>query len=171
MARNNKISEKTPRIAAENSDFDLVHRLWMATQEMAHYMDEEDFGSFLGYCANDLLYRITAFSNELRKPVTFLDLDRSGLQVLTETIDRHVRFPNKLIRHPGRPMITNVEGDRVSCTTKVAIYHLDLHGVSALFAVANYRDVFAMSEAGPRLMEREVAMETRSLPFGCHLPL
>jgi 3-phenylpropionate/cinnamic acid dioxygenase small subunit len=170
-SKQNHSALAAPHPAAGNDDFEIVHQLWQATQEMAFYMDEEAFDSFLGFCANDLSYKITAYSKELLQPVVFLDLDREALQNLTDTINGHVRYPDKLLRHAGRPMVTAVDGDRVSCTTKVSIYHVNVHGEGGLYALVNYQDVFAMTEAGPKLMEREVAMETRTLPFGCHLPL
>ena len=62
--------------------------------------------------------------------------------------------------------------NRVSCTSKLAIYHVDPKAVGGLYAVANYLDRFELTAgAGPRLLSRNVALETRALPFGSHIPL
>lgn len=150
----------------------LVQGLSSATQQIACYLDEEEFSSFLAFFSDDARYRITAFSSELRKEVAYLDLDRHGLETLGNGIGDHVRFPNKLIRHVSRPMIRESEANRVSCTSKVAIYHVDPKGVGGLYAVANYQDRFELTAgAGPLLLSRNVALETRTLPFGSHVPL
>ena len=150
----------------------LVQGLGSATQQIAYYLDEEEFSSFLAFFSDDARYRITAFSSELRKEVVYLDLDRHGLETLVNGIRDHVRFPNKLIRHVSGPMIRESEADRVSCTSKVAIYHVDPKGVGGLYAVANYQDRFELTAgAGPLLLSRNVALESWTLPFGSHIPL
>lgn len=155
-----------------NPDAGLVQRLWSVIQQMAYYLDEEEYAAFLAFLSDDASYKITAFSAELRKEVAYLDLDRGGLETLLFGIDDHVRFPNKLIRHPGQPMVREIDGDRVACTTKLAIYHVDPHGAGGLYAVANYQDRFElMADAGLRLLARNVVLETRTLPFGSHIPL
>ncbi|MGI9475117.1 MAG: hypothetical protein ACR2PI_00280 [Hyphomicrobiaceae bacterium] len=48
----------------------------------------------------------------------------------------------------------------------------DPRGAGGLYAIANYIDCFDMSaKAGPRLLQRNVALETRTMPFGSHVPL
>ena len=94
------------------------------------------------------------------------------LETLVNGIGDHVRFPNKLIRHVSQPMVHESEANRVSCTSKVAVYHVDPKGVGGLYAVANYQDRFWLTAgAGPLLLSRNVALDTRTLPFGSHIPL
>ena len=153
-------------------DPSVVQRLWLVIQQISHHLDEEEFESFLAYFADDSVYRITTFSAELRKEVSYLDLDFQGLEVLLNGIDDHVRFPNKLIRHICPPVIHKIDGDRIFCTTKVAIYHVDLKGIAGLYALANYQDIVeSRSNSELRVLQRNVALETRSFPFGSHLPL
>ena len=150
----------------------VVQRLSAGIQQIAHYLDQEEFESFLAYFTDDSVYKITTYSAELRKEISYLDLDFRGLEVLLNGIVDHVRFPNKLIRHICPPVIHKIESERIFSTTKVAIYHVDLKGVGGLYAIGNYQDI---SESRPnselRVIQRNVMLETRSFPFGSHLPL
>jgi methanesulfonate monooxygenase small subunit len=153
-------------------DAGIARRLCSTIQQIAYCLDEENFASFLTYLSDDMRYKITAFSAELRKEVAFLDLERQGLEALVNGIADHVRFPNKLIRHVSQPMLLEVSEGHVSSITKVTVYHIDPQGVAGLYAIGNYQDRFELlDDAGPRLLSRNVALETRTLPFGSHIPL
>ena len=150
----------------------IVHRIGTAIQQMSHHLDEEDYASFMAFFGGEATYKITAFSAELRKEVAFLDLDREGLDVLLKGMGDHVRFPNKLIRHPSPPMLLSADGSRVTCLSKLAVYHIDPRGAGGLYAVGQYMDCFDLSGADrPMLVSRNVALETRTFPFASHIPL
>ena len=153
-------------------DPSIVQQLGIVIQKIAHCFDQEQFESCLDYFTHDSVYKITINSAELRKEVSYLDLDFNGLKTLLDGIPDHVRFPDKLIRHICPPIINNMDSERIFSTTKVSIYHVNLKGVGGLYAIGSYQDIFeSRHNPEPRIIQRNVALETRSFPFCSHLPL
>lgn len=62
-------------------------------------LDEDDFEAFLALCAPDFHYQIQAFSPEIRREMTWLDLDRAELETLFRTLPRHNSDHAPLTRH------------------------------------------------------------------------
>ena len=153
-------------------DPSIVQQLGIVIQRIAHCFDQEQFESCLDYFTHDSVYKITTNSAELRKEVSYLDLDFNGLKSLLAGIPDHVRFPDKLIRHICPPIINKMDSERIFSTTKLSVYHVDLKGVSGLYAIGSYQDIFeSRLNSGPQIIQRNVVLETRRFPFGSHLPL
>ena len=55
-------------------------------------LDDKKFSDFIGLCDEGFRYRITAYSPEIRKEMTWLEHDRAGMQLLFNNLPRHKRL-------------------------------------------------------------------------------
>ena len=62
-------------------------------------LDDKNFGAYLELCDPAFRYRITAFSPEIRKEMTWLEHDKAGLQTLFNNLPRHNSDKSPLTRH------------------------------------------------------------------------
>lgn len=134
-------------------------------------LDAEDFKGFLRLCGDDFNYRICAHSPEIGKDMIWLEHDRQGLQGLFAMLPQHVRMRGRFKRHVSIYSIDRSEQDRARVLSSLLLVHTDDHGVSRLFAAGQYHDVVATARSEPRLVEREVRLETRDLGPGMHVPV
>ncbi len=128
-------------------------------------LDAEAYESWLGLCAPDFRYRITAYSDEIGKEMVWLDQSLEQLRVRFEDLPRHLVVPGTYRRHAGRCREIERSEARVRMESSVIVYHTDPQGTSRLFAVVTYHDDIALDGAAPRLAERTVRMDTRRLEF------
>lgn len=145
-------------------------------QSGALYLDERRFGDFLDLTTSDLRYRIQAYSHDLRKDMTWLDHDRTGLIALIELLPKHHVNGADWLRHVSLQTVTPLGDGEVSTVSSLAVYQTivdvgDSHvdgGSSGLFAVGRYHD--RLRREGDRLLlaERVVRLQTRQLGTGSH---
>lgn len=158
--------------SSDDNNTSIAQLLPVTMEAICTYLDEEKFDLFLSYFTAKSTYTITTFSGELRRELAYLDLDFLGLKALVNGIGDHVRFPDKLVRHITLRLINKVEDDLIFCTTTVAIYHINLSSVAGIYAIGKYRDTSQNRPGiGLQIIKRNVFLETRSFPFGSHLPL
>jgi methanesulfonate monooxygenase small subunit len=136
-------------------------------------LDANDFLGWLGLCAPDLRYTISAYSPEIRREMTWLDHDFEGMSNLIRMLPRHNSDPTPLTRHAS---VYTIEHDAAAAeakaVTSVAIFSTQLDGgASELYAIARYHDTVSLEDGGARLRRRVVRLETRSLGIGKHWPL
>jgi len=134
-------------------------------------LDEEKFDQYLGLFIPESRYSIRAYSPDLRKDVSFLDLDYAEMEVLFRNLPRHVRLPGRFLRLANGTVVESNDGTQLSITTAVLVAHTDLEGVSRVFATGRYRDKVAAVDGKARLIEREVRVDTRQFGPGSHIPL
>ena len=141
------------------------------------HLDESRFGAFLELTAEDFRYRITAYSPEIRKQMTWLEHDRAGLAALFELLPKHHVDHAVWFRHAVLSQLVQQAPEQVRALTSLAIYHTqvdvgDAHltaGESRLFAVGRYHDTLRQVRGRWLLAERNVHLETRQLGIGTHL--
>jgi len=134
-------------------------------------LDEEKFDQYLGLFTPESRYSIRAYSPDLRKDVSFLDLDYAEMEVLFRNLPRHVRLPGRFLRLANGTVVESNDGTQLSITTAVLVAHTDLEGASRVFAAGRYRDKVAAVDGKARLIEREVRVDTRQFGPGSHIPL
>jgi hypothetical protein len=138
-------------------------------------LDEERFDDWLASCEPEFHYRIEAYSNEIRKLVTWLDVDRDGMAKLFRTLSMHERDPAIYFRHPSLLSATNGTTDtEAESVTSVMMTRTSLTGITEPFAVARYHDRFVIRAGQAFLLSRRVHMITRvftSDAAGSHLPI
>lgn len=141
------------------------------------HLDDLEFGAWLDLALPEFRYRIEAYSPEIRKPMLWLDHDRTSLAALIELLPKHHVNGARWHRHVVLYTVNPVADGEVEAVSSLAVFHTaldigDSHvdgGSSNLFAVGRYHDRFRLQRGHWRLAERTVKLETRQLGIGSHL--
>lgn len=149
------------RVAVE----ELVYSSCMA-------MDEKDFSAYLGLCEPQFTYKLSAYSPEIQREMTWLDHDRGEMEELFRTLPRHNSDHAPLTRNAVVYTVAfDDEKRQAEVVTAVQIYKTALNGgASELFAVGKYFDTVSLAGAAPKLLARHVKLATRDLGWGYHIP-
>lgn len=136
-------------------------------------LDDKDFKGYLNFCDPAFRYRITAHSPEIRKDMIWLEHDKKGMESLFNNLPKHNSDHSPLTRHAT---VYTVEVDDAKKQAKVVssiqVFKTTLDGgVTELFAVGKYIDTVNLDGAAPKLLNREVKLDTRMLGIGYHIPL
>ena len=136
-------------------------------------LDEERYDDWLDeLCHPSFRYTITAYSNEIRKRMTWLDHSSESLRALCLMIPEHVSYHGRFHRHATLYRLSPVEGGSTAeAVSSLVVIHTDLEGESRFYAAGRYNDTLDLSGAMPRLLARNVDLDTRVLEFGSHRPL
>jgi methanesulfonate monooxygenase subunit beta len=145
--------------------------------ESALLLDERRFGEWVDLTAPDFRYRIEAYSPDIRRHMTWLDHDRSGMVALIELLPKHHVDGGEWLRHVTVGRVTALRPDGATATSALAVYHTardvgDSHvegGSSRLLLVGRYHDRFFNDGTKWLLSERIVRLHTRQLGVGSHL--
>ena len=135
-------------------------------------LDDKQFNAYLELCDPAYHYKITAYSPEIRKDMTWLEHDRAGMQSLFANLPKHNSDQSPLTRHVS---VYTVKEDAAARQAQVVsalqVFKTSLDGgATELFAVGKLHDLISLTDAGPRLLAREVRLQTRMLGFGYHIP-
>src|SRR5262249_60733518 len=94
-------------------------------------LDHEKFGEWLALCAPEFSYRITTYSPEIRRHMTWFEQDVAGLKAMIDLLPKHNTDHGRLTRHAT---VYAVEADpaqrQASATTSFAGYRNRLRGSS-----------------------------------------
>jgi methanesulfonate monooxygenase subunit beta len=143
-------------------------------------LDEEKFLDWLALCAPEFKYRITTYSPEIRREMTWFEQDVPGLKAMIELLPKHNTDHGRLARHASVYSVeANPTGNEANTTTSFACYRTMLDGINShidsgetqLFLIGKYYDRFRIGEAGPLFLERNVFLDTRRLDKGSHYPI
>ena len=140
-------------------------------------LDAQDFAGWLEHATDDLTYRITAHSPEIRREMTWLEHDHAGLVALFELLPRHHVNHAQWSRHAVVYQVKQVSEVELEAISSVLIHHTvvdvgDVHvdgGATRVFAVGRYHDRLRNVQGRWRLAERTARLETRQLGIGTHL--
>ena len=135
-------------------------------------LDDKQFNAYLELCDPAYHYKITAYSPEIRKDMTWLEHDRAGMQALFANLPKHNSDQSPLTRHVS---VYTVKEDAAARQAQVVsalqVFKTSLDGgATELFAVGKLHDLVSLAGAGPKLLAREVRLQTRMLGFGYHIP-
>lgn len=135
-------------------------------------LDEKDFGSYLALCDPAYRYAITAYSPEIRKEMTWLEHDKAGMQLLFGNLPKHNSDQSPLSRHVTVYTITcDDDAKQAHVVSALQVFRTSLDGgVTELFAVGKMHDTINLAGAEPKLLDRNIRLETRMLGFGSHIP-
>ncbi|MEP6656739.1 MAG: methanesulfonate monooxygenase [Betaproteobacteria bacterium] len=135
-------------------------------------LDEKDFSGFLELCDPTFHYAITAYSPEIRKEMTWLEHDKAGLKLLFDNLPKHNSDHSTLLRH-ATVYTVGATGDngRARVVSALQVFKTTLDGgATELFAVGRLYDMVALEGDTPKLVDRNVRLETRLFGFGFHIP-
>jgi len=142
---------------------ELIYRSCLA-------MDDRDFKAFLALCDAGFRYKVTAYSPEIRKDMTWLDHDRAGMETLFTQLPRHNSDHSPLTRH-ATVYTVKMNGQTAEVVTALQVFRTALDGgATELYAVARLVDTVKLNGGEPKLAQRVVKVETRQLGYGTHIP-
>jgi len=154
-------------VTPDRSIAELVYRSCML-------LDERRFADYLALCDPAFHYAITAYSNEIRKEMTWLEHDKIGLKQLFDTLPKHNSDHSPLTRHASVYTIDmDGEAGHARVVTALQVFKTSLDGgATELFAVGKLYDKVKLGGEGeaPMLLDRNVRLDTRLLGFGFHIP-
>ena len=136
-------------------------------------LDDKKFSAYLDLCDPAFQYKITAYSPEIRKDMVWLEHDKAGMQGLFTNLPKHNSDQSPLTRHVS---VYTVKEDAAARQAEVVsalqVFRTTLDGgATELFSVGKLHDKISLTDAGPKLLSREVRLQTRMLGFGYHIPL
>lgn len=159
---------------------DVIQRIHALIYDSCLLLNAERWPEFLALCdPAEFQYTITTYSPEIQKEQCWMDHDCDGIRRMFELLPRHNSDRAQLTRH-GTVCKVEYDADRneASAVTMVTIYRTELDGkdsfrnsgLTSLFAVGSYLDRVRLDGEEPRLISRNVRLDTRQLNAGSHLP-
>ena len=135
-------------------------------------LDDKQFNAYLELCDPAFHYKITAHSPEIRKDMTWLEHDRAGMQALFTNLPKHNSDQSPLTRHVTVYTVKeDASARQAQVVSALQVFRTSLDGgATELFAVGKLHDLISLSGEAPKLLAREVRLQTRMLGFGYHIP-
>lgn len=135
-------------------------------------LDDRQFADYLALCDEAYHYRITAYSPEIRKDMTWLEHDRAGMQLLFNNLPRHNSDQSPLTRHVTVYTVTeDAAAQQATVVSALQVFRTSLDGgATELFAVGRLLDTVSLAGDVPRLLDRNVRLQTRMPGYGYHIP-
>ena len=135
-------------------------------------LDDKQFNAYLELCDPAYHYKITAYSPEIRKDMIWLEHDRVGMQALFTNLPKHNSDQSPLTRHVSVYTVKeDAAAQQAQVVSALQVFKTSLDGgATELFAVGKLHDLVSLSGAAPKLLAREVRLQTRMLGFGYHIP-
>ena len=135
-------------------------------------LDDKKFTDYLDLCDPAYHYAITAYSPEIRKEMTWLEHDKAGMQGLFTNLPKHNSDHSPLSRHVTVYTVEpNDDGSQAQVTSALQVFRTTLDGGSTeLFAVGKIHDRVTLAGGTPKLLSRNIRLDTRMLGFGYHVP-
>ena len=136
-------------------------------------MDEKDFAGYLALCDQGYKYRITAYSPEIRKLMTWLEHDHKGMKLLFDNLPKHNSDQSMLSRHVTVYTVKFADGGKTAeVVSGLQVFRTaNDGGITTLFAVGKMHDRVVLGEDGARLAGRTIKLDTRMLGIGHHVPI
>ncbi|WP_296750273.1 aromatic-ring-hydroxylating dioxygenase subunit beta [Thiobacillus sp.] len=152
-------------MASKQSIDELIYRSGLA-------MDSKDFAGFLDLCDPAFRYAITAYIPEIRKEMTWLEQDKEGMKLLFDNLPRHNSDHSPLSRHITVCIVDQDEARQQAKTiSTLQVFKTSLDGgATELFAVGKIYDTVALNGDAPKLLDRNIRLDTRMLGAGYHIP-
>ncbi|MBU6259265.1 MAG: methanesulfonate monooxygenase [Burkholderiales bacterium] len=135
-------------------------------------LDDRKFDAYLELCDPAYRYRITAYSPEIRQEMIWLEHDKPGLKTLFGNLPRHNSDQSPLTRHVTVYIVNqDAAAGRAQVLSALQVFKTALDGgATELYAVGKIHDEIALGADGPRLLNRNIRLETRMLGIGYHIP-
>lgn len=100
------------------------------------------------------------------------EVDKEEMKRHLELVPKHVRENSSLSRHPTVYTISySDDGKRATAISGLQVFKTKRDGgETQLYGIARIHDVIELETGQPRLLSREVRMETRQLGIGSQIP-
>lgn len=135
-------------------------------------LDSKDFVGYLGLCDPAFHYAITAYSPEIRKDMVWLEHDKEGMKTLFTNLPKHNSDQSPLSRHVTVYVVDDDEvRQQAKVTSVLQVFRTSLDGgATELFAVGKIYDTVSLGDGSPKLLDRNIRLDTRMFGFGYHIP-
>ena len=135
-------------------------------------LDDKKFNDYLELCDAAYHYAITAYSPEIRKDMTWLEHDKAGMQGLFANLPKHNSDHSPLTRHVTVYTVEpSADGTQAQVVSALQVFRTTLDGgTTELFAVGKFHDRVSLTGQAPKLLSRNVRLDTRMLGFCYHIP-
>ncbi len=143
------------------------------------FLNSQNWMGWLEHCDPEFRYAIRSWSPEINRDMTYLELDRKGLESMVKLLPKHNTDHSPLTRHTSVYTV-DVNGDATAkAVSSVVVYQNMLDGInshidageSRLFLVGKYLDTFKLENNKAAFLSREVRIENRRLDKGSHWPI
>jgi methanesulfonate monooxygenase small subunit len=144
---------------------ELVYRSCLA-------LDAKNWSAFLDLCDPGFRYTISTYSPEIRRDMVWLDHGKDGMTTLFTNLPKHNSDHSPLTRHATVYTVEmNDAKGEASVVSALQVFKTTLDGgATELFAVGRFHDTVKLASGSPKLLKREVRLDTRLLGFGYHIP-
>jgi methanesulfonate monooxygenase small subunit len=135
-------------------------------------LDDKDFVGYLDLCDPAFHYAITAYSPEIRKDMIWLEHDKQGMKALFENLPKHNSDHSPLSRHVTVYIVDHDEAkQQAKVISALQVFKTALDGgATELFAVGKIYDTLTLNGGNPKLLDRNVRLDTRMFGAGYHIP-
>jgi len=135
-------------------------------------LDAKDFKGYLDHCDAQYEYKLSAYSPEIKREMTWLDHNRAEMEELFHTLPKHNTDPSPLTRSAVVYKVSiDKAAKRANVVSGLHVFKTAIDGgVTQLFAIGKYFDTVALDGETPRLLARHVKLDTRDLGWGHHIP-
>ena len=109
-------------------------------------LDAKDFKGYLDQCDSNYEYKLSAYSPEIKREMTWLDHNRTEMEELFKTLPRHNTDPSPLTRSAVVYKVSiDEKSQRANVISGVQIFKTQINGgVTELFAIGKYFDTVAL---------------------------
>ncbi len=134
-------------------------------------LDDLDFAGYIDLCHSDFKYKIGAYSPEIRKQMTWLEESRDSMKLLFESLPKHNSDHSRLSRLGNVYLMKKESNGDWFALTFLQVFRTTLDGgASELFAIGKIKDTIREASGSPKLLNRDIQLETRMFGFGHHIP-
>jgi len=135
-------------------------------------LDANDYAGYLGLCDEQFRYTVSAYSPEIRKEMVWLEHDKGGMKLLFDNLPKHNSDHSPLNRHAIVYTIAfDAAREQAQVISALQVFRTTLDGgATELFAIGKYHDTVKLNGSDPKLLVRNLRMDTRMFGFGYHIP-
>jgi anthranilate 1,2-dioxygenase small subunit len=144
---------------------------------LADYMlaiDSDRLEEWHDFFTQDGTYRVTTRENEeLGLPLNIMSCRGHGMfkDRITALRTANIFEPHVYCHIPGALRITGMKGDVIESESTFTIIRTTNHGDMRVFVCGRTRDRVLLSEAGPKLIDRTVILDSRQIDTLLVIPI
>jgi 3-phenylpropionate/cinnamic acid dioxygenase small subunit len=133
-------------------------------------LDSEDFDGWLGLFDEVSEYEMSAYSQEIRKHMSWWKSDRVSLEKILKEIPRHVRDPGRDV-HIVTPTHVQISDGKAAAKSNFAVFRTAPDGETRLYVVGRYEDMLVKRQGRWLYSAHKAVLQTRLLEGFTHVPL
>jgi 3-phenylpropionate/cinnamic acid dioxygenase small subunit len=141
-----------------------------AIHRSGRWLDDGRYDDYVGLFATDGEYRLEALAPEVRRPMTWMALDRDGLRQLLAAAPGH-QWPIGERTHLIAVDSIELEGGAATVAATFCVLRTDDAGRLDCYAAGRYDDLWIAGGEGWRLRRRVATLRNRLLAVPSPIPV